>query len=236
MSLRKWDMLPEEFRTPIVLEYYEILRGRKFSLFIKRVFDVCASFLMLLFLSPIFLVLAVAIKLDSKGPIFYRQERITRYGKKFKIYKFRTMIVDADKQGPKVTIKNDKRVTRVGKLIRKCRLDEICQLLNVFVGDMTFVGTRPEVEKYVLEYTEEMKATLLLPAGVTSLASIYYKDEEQLLSNAQDVDKTYVEKVLPEKMKYNLLAIRKFGFFKDIKIMFMTVFAVLGKKYKPPKL
>ena len=144
------------------------------------------------------------------------------------------MVSNADKIGTQVTVGNDSRITRVGKLIRKCRLDEVSQLIDVFRGTMTFVGTRPEVPKYVAAYTPQMMATLLLPAGVTSLASIMYKDEDQLLSGAEDVDKTYIEDVLPGKMRYNLKAIETFGFWGDIKTMFMTVFAVLGKEYKDP--
>ena len=186
---------------------------------------------MLIVLSPLFLVLAIAIKIDSKGPVFYRQERVTQYGKRFRIFKFRSMVVDADK-GSQVTVDQDSRITRMGRLIRKCRLDEVSQLIDVFRGTMTFVGTRPEVPKYVAEYTPEMTATLLLPAGVTSLASIYYKDEAELLNGAEDTDKVYIEKILPAKMYYNLKAIGRFGFWRDIKTMFMTVFAVLGKEYK----
>ena len=126
----------------------------------------------------------------------------------------------------------DPRITRVGKFIRDCRLDEICQLLNVLSGDMTFVGTRPEVPKYVASYTPEMWATLLLPAGITSEASILYKDESRLLENAEDVDTVYTQQVLPGKMRYNLYAIRHFGFWTDIKTMLRTVFAVLGKEYE----
>ena len=185
---------------------------------------------MLVLLSPVFLVLAVAIKLDSPGPVFYRQVRLTQYGKPFRIFKFRTMVQGADK-GSQVTVGEDSRITRVGKVIRKCRLDEIGQLLDVFRGTMTFVGTRPEVPKYVASYTPEMLATFLLPAGVTSLTSIYYKDEERLLSGAEDSDRVYVEKILPGKMRYNLEGIRSFGFFKDIKIMGMTFLAMLGKEY-----
>ena len=142
------------------------------------------------------------------------------------------MVNNADKIGTHVTVGNDSRITKVGKFIRKCRLDEISQLIDVFRGTMTFVGTRPEAEKYVKEYTPEMMATLLLPAGVTSIASIYYKDEAELLENAEDADKTYVEEILPAKMKYNLKSIEKFGFWRDIGTMFKTVFAVLGKEYK----
>lgn len=231
MRLVKWEKLPCEMQTEEVRKYYDVLKKKKFALFCKRAFDVFVSLVLLVILSPMFLILAIAIKLDSKGPVFYRQERITQYGKRFKIFKFRTMVQNADKIGSQVTVNNDSRITRVGKFIRRCRLDEICQLIDVLRGTLTFVGTRPEVAKYVEKYTPEMVATLLLPAGVTSMASIKYKDEDRLLDGAQDVDKVYVEQVLPGKMKYNLQALENFGFWKDIGIMFMTVFAVLGKDY-----
>ena len=211
-------------------EYYDILDKKRGSLFCKRMFDIVVSAVMLVLLSPVFLVLAVVIKLDSPGPVFYRQVRLTQYGKPFRIFKFRTMVQGADK-GSQVTVGGDSRITRVGKVIRKCRLDEIGQLLDVFRGTMTFVGTRPEVPKYAASYTPEMMATFLLPAGVTSLTSIYYKDEERLLNGAEDSDRVYVEKILPGKMRYNLEGIRSFGFFKDIKIMGMTFLAMLGKEY-----
>lgn len=230
MQLVKWEALPETMQTPQVREYYDILYQKRGSLFCKRLFDIGVSAVMLVLLSPVFLVLAVAIKLDSPGPVFYRQVRLTQYGKPFRIFKFRTMVQGADK-GSQVTVGEDSRITRVGKVIRKCRLDEIGQLLDVFRGTMTFVGTRPEVPKYVASYTPEMLATFLLPAGVTSLTSIYYKDEERLLSGAEDSDRVYVEKILPGKMRYNLEGIRSFGFFKDIKIMGMTFLAMLGKEY-----
>lgn len=230
MLIRKWEKLPADMQTAQVRKYYEILRKKNVSLFFKRVFDVVVSAIMLVILSPLFLILAIAIKIDSRGPVFYRQERVTQYGKRFRIFKFRSMVENADK-GSQVTVDHDLRITRVGKLIRKCRLDEISQLIDVFRGTMTFVGTRPEVPKYVERYTPEMKATLLLPAGVTSLASIYYKDEAELLDGAEDTDKVYVDKILPAKMYYNLKAIERFGFRRDIKTMFMTVFAVLGKEY-----
>ena len=231
MQWISWEKLPDNMRTEEVRPYYDLLKKRRCGLFFKRVFDVVVSALMLILLSPVFLVLAIAIKIDSKGPVFYRQVRVTQYGKTFRIFKFRTMVQNADKIGTQVTVNNDSRITRIGKLIRKCRLDELCQLIDVFRGTMTFVGTRPEVPKYVEKYTPQMMATLLLPAGITSLASICYKDEDELLDGAEDVDKTYVEKVLPDKMRYNLQAIKKFGFWGDIKTMFMTVFAVLGKEY-----
>ena len=232
MILKKWEKLPAEIQTEEVRKYYDILKKKQAGLFFKRLFDIAVSFVMLIILSPVFLFLAIAIKIDSPGPVFFRQERVTAYGKIFKIHKFRTMVNGADKKGSAVTVKNDSRVTRVGKFIRRCRLDEISQLIDVFVGNMTFVGTRPESTKYVASYTPEMMATLLLPAGVTSLASIYYKDEAELLDGAEDTDKVYVETILPAKMYYNLKSLKKFSFFGDIKVMFMTFFAVLGKKYK----
>ena len=232
MLICKWEKLPPEMQTEEVKKYYDILRKKNFSLFWKRVFDIFVSVLMLVVLSPLFLVLAIAIKIDSKGPVFYRQERVTQYGKRFRIHKFRTMVSNADKIGTAVTIENDSRVTKVGRKVRRLRLDELPQLLDVLSGNMSFVGTRPEVSKYVEQYTPEMMATLLVPAGVTSLASIYYKDEAELLNGAEEADKVYVEKILLAKMYYNLKAIEKFGFWRDIKTMFMTVFAVLGKEYK----
>ncbi len=230
MLLKRFEDLAPEFQNEDVKKYYDILKKKTFSLILKRFFDIIVSLIMLVILSPVFLVLAIAIKVDSKGPVFYRQERITQFGKKFRIFKFRTMVANADKIGSLVTVNNDSRITKVGSFIRKCRLDEICQLIDVFRGTMSFVGTRPEVKKYVDAYTDEMYATLLLPAGVTSLASIKYKDEEKLLSGTEDTDSTYINRILPDKMKYNLEYIEKFGFFYDIKLMFMTVFAVLKKE------
>ena len=232
MKLCKWEELPAELQTDAVKPYYDILAKKQTGLVCKRIFDIMVSAMMLLILSPVFLILAIAIKLDSPGPVFYRQVRVTQYGKHFRIFKFRSMVSNADKIGTQVTVGNDSRITRMGKLIRKCRLDELCQLIDVFRGTMTFVGTRPEVPRYVDAYTPAMLATLLLPAGVTSLASIFYKDEDKLLEGAADVDKTYIEKVLPGKMRYNLKAIESFSFFGDIRVMFMTVFAVLGKEYE----
>lgn len=225
MILRKWEALPEEMQIPEVREYYDILQKKKPSLVLKRLFDITVSFLMLLFLSPLFLVLAIAIKLDSKGPVFYRQTRVTRYGEKFRIFKFRSMVTDADK-GSLLTVGGDSRITKTGKFIRKYKLDELSQLIDVLRGTMTFVGTRPEVPKYVEKYTPEMMATLLLPAGITSEASVYYKDENALLDAAEDVEKTYLEVVLPDKMKYNLAAIKSFSFIDDIKVMILTVLAI----------
>lgn len=225
MILRKWDRLPPEMQIPEVKIYYDILRKKKISLFFKRLFDIIVSAALLLLLSPVFAVLAIAIKLDSKGPVFYRQTRVTAYGREFRIFKFRSMVTDADK-GSLLTVGGDSRITKTGRFIRKYKLDELSQLIDVFRGTMTFVGTRPEVPKYVKKYTPEMMATLLLPAGITSEASVYYKDENELLDAAEDVEKTYVEVVLPDKMKHNLAAIRSFSLIGDIKIMVLTVLAV----------
>lgn len=229
MRMISWEKLPPQMQTEAVKPYYEILQKKQISLIFKRSFDIVVSLIMLLILSPVFLVLAIAIKLDTEGPVFYRQVRVTQYGKEFRIFKFRTMVNNADKIGSQVTVGGDSRITRVGKVIRECRLDEIGQLLNILGGSMTFVGTRPEVPKYVEKYTSEMWATLLLPAGVTSEASIRYKDEAALLDAAEDVDATYIQDVLPGKMKYNLRSIQEYSFFKDIETMFQTVFAVVDK-------
>ena len=231
MKIIKWEQLPQEMQTEEVRKYYDILKKKKVSLFFKRAFDLVMSVIALIVLSPVYLILAIAIKIDSPGPVFYRQERVTQYGKRFRIHKFRTMVQNADK-GSQVTVKNDSRITRVGKVIRDCRLDEIAQLIDVIQGTVTLVGVRPESPKFVAAYTDEMMATLLLPAGVTSLASIYYKDEAKLLDGVEDTDKVYIEKILPGKMYYNLKGIEQFSFWSDIKVMLMTVFAVLGKEYK----
>lgn len=222
-----WEKLPPQMQTEAVKPYYEILQKKQIGLIFKRLFDIVVSLIMLLILSPVFLILAIAIKLDSKGPVFYRQVRVTQYGKEFRIFKFRTMVNNADKIGSQVTVGGDSRITRVGKVIRECRLDEIGQLLNILGGSMTFVGTRPEVPKYVEKYTSEMWATLLLPAGVTSEASIRYKDEAALLDAAEDVDATYIQDVLPGKMKYNLLELKKFRLSHDFYIMWDTIVTVL---------
>lgn len=231
MILKKWEDLPSEFKSDEVKRYYDILKKKKFSLFLKRFFDILVSIIILVIAFPFFVILAILIKIDSRGPVFYRQERITRYNTKFRIFKFRTMVDGADKKGALITGKNDMRITRVGKLMRKLRLDEVSQVIDVLRGKMSFVGTRPEIPKYVEKYTPEMYATLLLPAGVTSLASIKYKDEDEILEKykGEDVDKVYIEKILPDKMKYNLEAIENFGFIKEIGIMFKTVIAVFKR-------
>ncbi len=226
MEFRDWDDVPEFMRNDEVKKYYKTLSEKRFSLEVKRFFDVVMSVFLLFVLSPVFAVITVWIKLDSKGPVYYKQERITQYGRRFHIFKFRTMIADADKKGSLITVQHDARITNVGKKIRKYRLDEIPQIFNILAGDMSFVGTRPEVSKYVDAYSDEMKATLLLPAGVTSEASIEYKDEDKLLKEAEDLDAVYVDQILPEKMKWNLKAIKTYSMLYELKILIRTVWAV----------
>lgn len=230
MLIKRWEELPEYMRTDEVRPYYEVLRKKKFQLILKRVFDIIVSFLSIILLSPVIVFFSVWIKIDSKGTIFYRQERVTQYGRIFRIFKFRTMVSNADQIGNLITSKNDSRITYVGEKIRKYRIDEIPQLFNVFIGDMSFVGTRPEVRKYVDQYTNEMYATLLLPAGVTSLASIQFKDEDEIIEKyvlqGRETNEVYINEVLPLKMKYNLEAITSFYFMKDISVMINTVVKV----------
>ena len=232
MALAKWDNLPAEMRCDEVRKYYDILAKRRGQLALKRCFDLAVALILFVFLAIPMAFIAVMIKLDSKGPVLYRQERVTTNGKHFRIHKFRTMVSNADKIGSAVTVGNDSRITRVGAKLRSLRLDELPQLFDVLNGDMSFVGTRPEAVKYVEKYKPEYMATLLMPAGITSEASIRYKDEDKLLNAADDVDKVYIGDVLPAKMKWNLESVQKFNFFRDMLTMPRTVFAVLGKDYK----
>lgn len=223
----KWNKIPENMHNVYVKKQYEILMCKRKSLILKRLFDVFVSLLMIILLAPILAIVAIIIKIDSKGPAIYMQERATQYGNTFKVYKFRTMIDNADKIGGHITADKDPRITRVGSKIRDYRIDELPQLFNILSGEMSFVGTRPEAIKYVSEYTDEMKVTLLLPAGVTSKASIKFRNEAELLKDEQDIDRAYISKVLPQKMNHNIEYIEKFGFLSDIKIMFETVVTVL---------
>lgn len=230
---REWGELPEFMRNEEVKPYYEVLNRRRGSIAVKRTFDFAMSSVMLAALFPVFAALALMIKLDSKGPVFYRQERVTQYGRVFKIYKFRTMVQDADKIGSLVTTSGDARITRVGKRLRGCRLDELPQLINIWKGEMSFVGTRPEVVKYVKQYTREMYATLLLPAGVTSEASVMFKDEDEMIAEGVkeglSVDEVYVERVLPEKMKGNLDGVRRFSVWGELLVMVKTLKVAAGR-------
>ena len=232
----KYKDLPKEFQNNAVKKYYEIVSRKKTSLLFKRIFDIIFSILILLILFIPIIIISIAIKLDSNGSVFYRQERVTQYGKKFRIFKFRTMVTNADKIGTLVTVKSDVRITKVGKFLRKYRLDEFPQIFNILIGDMSFVGTRPEVTKYVEKYSDYMYVTLLLPAGLTSYSSINYKDEDEIISehlkDNENIDDIYVNYILPDKMKYNIEYIEKFSFLYDIKIMFNTFLSVFlgGKK------
>ncbi len=229
--IKKWEKLPRFMQIPEVRPYWEILWKRRRQIRIKRTFDfILAVFLLILLAIPM-LIIAVWIKIDSKGPVLFRQERITTYGRKFRIHKFRSMVKNAENIGSTVTVGNDSRITKVGKYLRKFRLDELPQLIDVLQGTMSFVGTRPEAVKYVRKYNAEYYATLLLPAGITSEASIRYKDENILLDGALNVDEIYLTRVLPDKMKWNLNSIERFSFLRDILTMFRTVAAVLGKEY-----
>lgn len=223
--------IDKRFETEIVKKYREEIEKRKISLFLKLFLDKVLALILLIPLSPIILIIAIWIKLDSEGPVFYRQERITTYGRPFRIFKFRTMVKDADKLGAAVTEHNDPRISRAGDKLRKVRLDELPQLFNVLLGDMSFVGVRPEVAKYVNRYTDEMNATLLLPAGITSPASIEYKDEDKVIEKfkgtGRSIDDIYIEEVLPDKMKYNLAYLKNFSIINDIKIMIKTALAVI---------
>lgn len=232
MILKEWNELPDYMRCEEVLYYYDILKNKKFSLCLKRLMDLVGGVVLLIILGVPMIIIAIWIKLDSEGPIFYRQERITSYGKHFRIHKFRTMVSNADKIGSTVTVENDERITNAGKKLRGCRLDEIPQVFDIISGNMSFVGTRPEAVKYVKKYRPEYMATLLLPAGITSEASIRYKDEAKLLDDVDDVDKAYIEDILPKKMKYNLQSIKNFSIIGEIATLFRTIFAVLGKKYE----
>ena len=228
MILRQWEKLPEALKNESTRHYYEILSRKKFDILLKRLFDFIVAGILLVLLLPFFVVIAILVKFTSKGPILYKQERVTTYGKTFKIFKFRTMIENADKIGSLVTLDNDKRITKVGRFLRRVRLDELPQLFNILLGQMSFVGTRPEVQKYVDCYSEEMLATLLMPAGVTSLASISFKDEDKYLDSNESVENVYINKILPDKMKYNLEYIENFNIFYDMNLMIKTVLAVLN--------
>lgn len=233
MELRPWQLLPDEMRTKEVRKYYNVLMKHRMWLKMKRVLDVIVAGIMLAVLIIPMGVIALAIRLDSPGSVFFRQARVTQYGRIFRIYKFRTMVDNASKLGSAVTVDNDVRITKVGAFLRKYRMDEFPQLFNILAGDMTLVGTRPEVPKYVKKYTKEMYATLLLPAGLTSRTSIAYKDEDKLLGEAVDEESTdniYLNEVLPAKMRYNLESMKHFGVKSDATVLWDTFASVVGSE------
>ena len=228
--MKKWQHLPPILQNEHIKPYYEILNKKKFSLFVKRFLDILFSLLLLIPAIPFVLVVSLLIVIDSPGSPLFLQERVTQYDKKFIIVKFRTMIDDADRKGTEVTVSADPRITKIGKFLRKFRLDEVPQLINILLGQMTFVGTRPEVPNYVQHYTPEMLATLLLPAGVTSRTSIEFRNEQELLKDAIDIDKVYIEQILPEKMKINLAYIKDFSLKEDLSIILLTIKKVFLSK------
>ncbi len=225
--LLPFEELPKEFQNENVKKYYDILDKKRNSLVAKRTLDfVLASVFSIFLIIPIF-VIAIIIKTTSKGPVLYKQVRVTRYNHQFKILKFRTMVADADKLGSLVTEFDDPRITKIGHFLRKYRLDELPQIFNVLKGDMSIVGTRPEVPRYVEKYKDTYYATLLMPAGITSLASIKFKNEDKLLKYSTNVDDDYIKIILPKKMHYNLLYLTKFGVKNDVYLMLKTVKEVL---------
>ena len=226
MLLPEYTSLPGEMQNSAVEKYYKILEKKQVSLFFKRLFDLIFAVILIVVLAVPMAVIAVIVKADSSGPVFFRQKRVTTGGKIFKIFKFRTMVVNDNTKNAQVTAGSDSRITRVGRVLRKVRLDELPQLFNVLSGDMSFVGTRPEVERYVEKYSPEMYATLLMPAGITSMTSIEFRNEEEILEKASDVEKAYIEDVLPQKMKYNLQYIEKFNLFYDLYVMGLTAVKV----------
>lgn len=225
--LLPFEELPKEFQNDAVKKYYDILVAKKRSILIKRIFDIALSVLLIILLIIPIIILALAIKFTSKGPVLYKQVRVTAYNREFKILKFRTMVENADKIGSLVTSLGDSRITKIGHFLRKYRLDELPQVFNVIKGDMSFVGTRPEVPRYVERYNPVMFATLLMPAGITSLASIKFKNEDRMLETSTNIDEDYIGIILPKKMHYNLLYIKSFGFRNDLYLMGKTVKEVL---------
>lgn len=225
MSIITNDRKQDEVLLPIEVD--EILKRKKLQIILKRGFDIIFSLLGLIVLLPAFLVIATAIKLDSNGPVFFRQVRVGKNGKEFKILKFRTMVVDAEKKGLQITVDKDSRITKVGRFLRKYKLDEFPQLINVLVGDMSFVGPRPEVPKYVALYNDEQKIVLKVKPGITDIASIEYKDENTLLNQNDNPEKTYIEEIMPAKLKLNMKYIRNISAFNDIKLILKTIFRIL---------
>ena len=211
------------------IDYKKIVKRKWFKRFCIRVFDLIISFIALLFLALPFILISFAIVCDSKGGAFFKQVRVGKNGKEFKIMKFRTMVTNAEAKGLQISTSGDSRITKVGKFLRKTKIDELPQLFNVFVGQMSFVGPRPEVPKYVAMYNEEQRNVLLVKPGITDEASIVFRDENTILENAEDTEAAYINEIMPVKLNLNLKYIRKMGLFYNIKIIFKTVFAVLKK-------
>lgn len=213
--------------TPENIDFDALLKKKRFSLFLKRTFDIFASFFGLLVLSPILILIALLIVLTSSGGVFFRQVRVGRNGKEFRIFKFRTMVKDAEAKGMQITVGNDSRVTTIGKILRKCKLDELPQLINVLLGQMSFVGYRPEVPKYVAMYTVYQRNILRIRPGITDLASIEYRDENEVLEQSDNPEDTYVNDVMQKKLALNIKYMQEMGFWYDLKLIFKTFLAIL---------
>ena len=209
------------------LDIAKVLEERKLQLILKRAMDIVISGGALIVLWPVLLIVALAIKIDDPGPVFYRQVRVGKNGKEFRIFKFRTMIVDADKKGLAITVGRDNRITRVGAILRKTKLDELAQLINVFVGEMSFVGPRPEVQKYVDMYTPYQRQVLLVRPGITDYASIAYRNENDMLAGAEDPEKMYIDVIMPDKIELNMKYLREISPIADLRLIFGTIFAVV---------
>lgn len=211
------------------LDIAQVLEQRKPQLIAKRAMDIVISGAALVVLSPVLLLVALLIKIDDPGPVFYRQVRVGKDGKTFRIFKFRSMVVDADKKGLQITVGRDPRITRMGAFLRKTKLDELAQLINVFVGDMSFVGPRPEVPRYVELYTPYQRQVLLVRPGITDYASIAYRNENDLLAGAQDPEKMYIETIMPDKIELNMKYLHEISPLTDIRLIFKTIAAVIGR-------
>ena len=209
------------------LEIAAILKKRRPQLALKRLMDIVLSGAALALLWPVLLLVALAIRVDDPGPVFYRQVRVGRGGKPFRIYKFRTMVVDADKKGLSITVGRDSRITRVGAFLRKTKLDELAQLINVFLGDMSFVGPRPEVPRYVELYTPYQRQVLLVRPGITDYASIAYRNENDLLAGAEDPERMYIDVIMPDKIELNMKYLREISPLADIRLIFATIAAIV---------
>lgn len=227
MRILPWDELPLYMQNDEVKKYYNNLVDKQGYLKIKRCIDIIVSILVLIILIPLFIIISILIKYDSSGPVLYKQKRVTQYGRIFHIYKFRTMIVNAD-SGFQITQYNDSRITKIGKILRRYKLDELPQFYNVLTGSLTLCGTRPENPKFVNQYSNEMLATLLLPAGITSLTSIKFTNEALLIQDVNNFDEAYINYILPEKMKYNLQELEQLSFLQDIKILIATFLSLFN--------
>jgi lipopolysaccharide/colanic/teichoic acid biosynthesis glycosyltransferase len=230
MYIKQFEKLPPQFQNETVRPYFEYLQTRKCSLFFKRMMDIFVALAILTVSFPFLFIAGILVKTTSKGPLFYMQRRVGLYGKEFAIFKFRTMVPDADKIGTHITVgERDPRITKVGHFLRITRLDEFPQMLNVLKGDMTIIGTRPEVPRYVAHYTDEMMATLLLPPGASGAASIAYRKENDMLTDAEDPEQFYIDTILPDKMAINLNYLKSFSIWKDLALIFRTVLCVFQK-------